>query len=197
MKAVAPVLAGLAAPLLAAAALAAPSSSANAWLHVRVEEPSHRSRVNVNLPLPVVEAVLKAAPDAIGSAQHLHLDEDGFTLGGHHHMSVADMRRIWSEVKAAGDTELVSVEEEDGHVSVARKGDLVQVRVQHDNHNEEVHVDVPVTLVDALLSNEKGIDVRAAVSELKKLRGDIVRVRDKDSTVRIWIDESNASGGGR
>jgi len=39
--------------------------------------------------------------------------------------------------------------------------------------------------------------VRAGIAELRKLRGDIVRVRDKETTVRIWIDESNTSRGGQ
>jgi len=57
---------------------------------------------------------------------------------------------------------------------------------------EEVRVEVPVSLVDALLSGEGDeVNVQAAVAELQKRRGDIVRVHDGDSNVRIWIDEQN------
>jgi hypothetical protein len=41
------------------------------------------------------------------------------------------------------------------------------------------------------------LNVRAAVAELRKLRGDVVRVNDRDSTVRIWIDEIAGSEGGK
>jgi hypothetical protein len=52
---------------------------------------------------------------------------------------------------------------------------------------------VPVSLVDAFLSGEgEEGNMEAAVAELQKRRGDIVRVKDDDSSVRIWIDEQAA-----
>jgi len=187
----------LAAPVLAAPLHSQPASSGTAWLHVRVEEGAGK-KVHVNLPLAVVEAVLEAAPEAIGPRGRVHLGHEGLTLGRGRHMSVADLRRAWSELKAAGDTEIVTVEDDDEAVRVARKGDLVQVRVQRQDEREGVHVDVPVALVDALLSAEgEGLDVRAGLAELRKLRGDVVRVHDEDATVRVWIDENAGSSGGR
>jgi hypothetical protein len=155
--------------------------------------------------MTVVEAVLKASPQII--------EEHGkVKLGGHHGMSLADMRRAWKELAAVGDAELVTVESEDENVRVARKGDLVQVFVDRkaparkaeagpekakgaakSDGPGEVRVEVPVSLVDALLSGEGDeVNIQAAVSELKKLRGDIVRVREEGSNVRIWIDDQNA-----
>jgi len=177
-----------------------------AWLHVRVEEAAKASKVHVNLPMTVVEAVLKASPQI--------LEEHGkIKIGDHHGMTLADMRRAWKELAAAGDAELVTVESEDENVRVARKGDLVLVLVDHkpgarkaeagpekagkaawkSDGPGEVRVEVPVSLVDALLSGEGDtVNIEAAVNELKKRRGDIVRVKDADSNVRIWIDEQNA-----
>jgi hypothetical protein len=55
-----------------------------------------------------------------------------------------------------------------------------------------VRVEIPVSLVDALLSGEgEEANIEAAIVELKKRRGDIVRVQDDDSHVRVWIDEQN------
>ncbi len=49
-----------------------------------------------------------------------------------------------------------------------------------------------MSLVDAFLSGEgEEGNIQAAVAELQKRRGDIVRVRDDDSNVRVWIDEQN------
>ena len=49
-----------------------------------------------------------------------------------------------------------------------------------------------MSLVDALLSGEGDeMNIQAAVAEIQKRRGDIVRVHDADSDVRIWIDEQN------
>lgn len=160
------------------------------WLHVRVEEPRREAKVSVNLPLAVVEAALKAAPERIVSDGRIH-------VGHHDHgLSLAEMRRLWKELRATGDAELVSVEEKDQTVHVARAGNLVQVRVSKagggEGGGEEVHVDVPVALVDALLSgDDETVDISAAMAEVRKLRGDVVRVKDDDSQVRIWIDEVN------
>lgn len=155
------------------------------WLHVRVEEPRREAKVSVNLPLPVVEAALKAAPEKIASGGRVH-------LGQGHGMSVSELRRLWKELRATGDAELVSVEEKDGTVRIARAGNLVQIRVAKPGGRQQVHVDLPVDLVDALLSGEgETVDLTAALSEVRKLRGDIVRINDDDSSVRIWIDEGN------
>jgi len=161
------------------------AQSGSPWLHVRVEEPQKQSRVHVNLPLPVVEAALKAAPATLASNGMIHLGPGG------KHLSLSDMRRIWSELKASGDVDLVTVEEKDQNVKVARKGDLVQVKVDREG-KEEVYVEVPVALVDALFAGEgEELNVKAALLELQKRRGDIVRVNDANSTVRVWIDEKN------
>jgi hypothetical protein len=49
-----------------------------------------------------------------------------------------------------------------------------------------------VSLVDAFLSGDGEYgNVEAAIGELRKRRGDIVKVQDDDSHVRVWIDEQN------
>lgn len=169
------------------------AAGGGAWLHVRVDEHGKASKVSVNLPLTVVEAALSAAPQKIVDQGKIKID-----LGkADHDLSLAEMRKIWQELRAAGDTEIVTVEEEDETVRVSRKGDLVLVRVSKPSQKEEVHVDVPVNLVDAVLAGDgDSVDVKSVIRELRSQRGDIVRVNDKDSAVRIWIDES-AAGQGR
>jgi hypothetical protein len=139
----------------------------------------------VNLPLSVVEAVLEATPEIIESHGKVH-------IGHHHGMKIEDVRKVWKELASVGDAELVTVEDDDETVKVWRKGDQVHVRVEKAG-KEEVRVEVPVALVDAALSGDgDSIDVRAALAELQKKRGDIVQVNDGDSVVRVWIDEQNA-----
>src|SRR5262249_55431386 len=99
-------------------------------------------------------------------------------------------RRAWNELKKTGDTEFATVEDEDQKVRVARAGDLVLVHVEKPSGREAVRVEVPVDVVDALLSGEgNDLNVRAAFAKLQGRRGDIVSVHDDDATVRIWIDE--------
>ncbi len=181
--------------LLATAAAPVAAQTAMPWLHVRVEEAKQATRVAVNLPLSVVEAVLRASPAMIEKHGRIH-------LGREHGVKLHDLRRVWKELAAVGDAELVSVESEDGNVKVQRKGDVVQIFVDQKpkagkdgkkpKGGEQVKVEVPVSLVDALLSGEGDeANIEAAVAELSKRRGDIVRVQDDDSHVRVWIDEQN------
>jgi hypothetical protein len=172
----------------------AAAQTGTAWLHVRVEEAKQASKVAVNLPMAVVEAVLKASPEMIEKHGKIHLGEE-------HGMKMADLRKAWKALAEVGDAELVTVESEDENVKVMRKGDLVQVFVDKKagtgkdgkpTKGEEVRVEVPVSLVDAFLSGEgEEGNIQAAVAELQKRRGDIVRVKDDDTNVRVWIDETN------
>jgi hypothetical protein len=201
---------GLLALALLPAAGAWAQAGNNAWLHIRVEEAQKASKVHVNLPMSVVEVALKAAPEIIEEHGKVH-------LGEHHGMKLADLRKMWKQLAAVGDAEFVTVESEDENVRVQRKGDLVLVYVDHraEAHKAkaeakgavkaeaekpakaakgpgEVRVEVPVSLVDALLSGEgEDVNIQAALAELQKRRGDIVRVHDDDANVHIWIDEQN------
>ena len=59
-----------------------------------------------------------------------------------------------------------------------------------ENAENKVEVDVPTGVVEALLgSDSEMLDVAAAIKQLAARRGDIVRVNDGKSKVRIWIDE--------
>lgn len=175
---------GFSALLLAGAPPAA--AQAKPWLHVQVEE-ARGTKVHVNVPLSLVEIALKAAPQPVFDEDHIH-------IGGRNGKSlrVSDARKMWLELKAAGDTDFVTIRDEDEAetVTVSRKGDLVQVRVEGDKKSERVMVDVPIALVDVLFSGEgEELNVHGAIQELAKRRGDVVRVEDKDDRVRIWIDE--------
>ncbi|HEX9188338.1 MAG TPA: hypothetical protein VGB87_14765 [Vicinamibacteria bacterium] len=196
------ILAGVG--LLALSVLPAAKAAAQtgtAWLHVRVEEVKQASKVSVNLPMTVVEAVLKASPEIIEKHGKVHFHDE-------HGMKMADIRKAWKALAEVGDAELVTVESEDENVRVMRKGDLVQVFVDSKakpgkegkpaRGGEEVRVEVPVSLVDAFLSGEgEEGNIQAAVAELQKRRGDIVRVKDDDSNVRVWIDEQNTQAPGK
>jgi hypothetical protein len=176
-------------------AVQAAAQTGTAWLHVRVEEAKKAEKVAVNLPMTVVEAVLKASPEMIEKHGKIHLGEE-------HGLKMADLRKAWKALAEVGDAELVTVESEEENVRGMRKGDLVQVFVDRKakadkdgkpaKGGEEVRVEVPVSLVDAFLSGEgEEGNIQAAVAELQKRRGDIVRVKDDDSNVRVWIDEQN------
>ena len=171
------------AALAASLTLAAPmwAQTAN-WLHVEVNEGgANSSKVNVNLPLSVAKVALGMAPKQFTDKAVEKLNE--------HDLSIADIRKLWAEIKNAGNAEFVTVQEVDETVRIAREGDWVRVRVDKTGENtERVRVDIPVAVVDALLSGDgESFNLLAAINELEGNTGDIVNVEDGDETVRVWI----------
>jgi hypothetical protein len=159
------------------------------WIHIRVTEHDGKgAKVNVNLPLSVVQVAIDAAPDKIISNGRIRIDHYG-----HHDLSIADLRRMWQELRDSGEAQFVEVEDENEKVSVYREGDLIRIEVQDfddEPEQETVNVKIPISVVDALFSGDgEELNIRDALDLLKDQRGDIVRVEGGDADVRIWIDE--------
>ena len=73
-------------------------------------------------------------------------------------------------------------------VRIAREGETVLVTT---GGATDVRVEIPVPVVDALLSGDGDtLNVAAAVQALSSLRGDVVRVVEVGSNIRVWVDES-------
>jgi len=142
--------------------------------------------VRVNVPLSAAEPMLALVPHRILSDGQLSL------AGRDVPLNVGAMRDLWRALTEVGDTEFVTVDGEDETVRVARVGDQITVRVEDrdEEGSETVDVQLPIVVVDALLSGDGDtLDVRAAVERLGELRGDIVRVSEEERQIRIWIDE--------
>lgn len=175
--------------LAIAAVLAVPAAlhaqEEASWIHVRVDE-EDGAKVRINLPISMVDVALETARKEGLDDAHMHWK-------GHGDMSIQDLRRMWQEMRDAGDAEFVNVQDGDEHVRVFRKGDRVYVQVDEEG-DEKVRIEMPTEVADALLSGEgETLDVRAAVDKLAR-RGahELVRVRDGAETVRIWVDNRNS-----
>ncbi len=154
------------------------------WIHVEISGDSGAD-VNLNLPLAAVTAMLALAPETIV--------QDGQLQLGDSEVSVSAIREMWRELRAAGDVEFVTIQQDDQDVRIARQGDMILVNVtdRDGNGDEEVRVEIPVPVVDALLSGDGDtLNIRAAADELSTLRGELVRVIESDNNIRVWIDES-------
>lgn len=174
--------------LLVALALlvAMPVFAQTPWIHVEVDETGEDdTRVRVNLPLSVVQVALEAAPDRIISNGEIHLRHVDTDL------DIESLRKMWAELREAGDAEFVTVEEENKTIRVRREGGFIRLTIDDraDGEPEQVHVDIPVSVVDALFSGDgETLNIKDALAELSKERGDIVRVDNGETRVRIWID---------
>ena len=107
-------------------------------------------------------------------------------------MPVAVIRGMWQELRNVGDAEFATIQHEGNNVRIAREGETILVRVSsEDDDDEDVRVEIPVAVVDALLSGDGDIlNIRAAIQKLSTMRGEMVRVIEANNNIRVWIDES-------
>ena len=171
-------------PALSIAALLVCSTPAVAqgapWIHVEVQEDD--SQTHVNVPLALAELVVGVVPDRLIGKVTRELAKEGIAL--------TDVRKMWTALREVGDAEFVTVDSNDESVRVGREGELLVVSVEKDDGDETVQIEMPIDVVDALLSGDDDIlNLPAALERLRDRRGDIVNVADGDETVRIWIDE--------
>ncbi len=154
------------------------------WLHVQVESQGDEGeRMALNLPLRAIGAVMAMAPEEI-------ITSDGrLTVAEEHGVSVSDIRTMWQEFMVVGDTEFVAIEHDDRTVRIARAGERIEIRVEGEDEN--VRVDLPIVVVDALLSGEGDtLNIAAAIDQLGGLRGDIILVTEEERQIRVWVDET-------
>ena len=80
------------------------------WFHVEVKEnKTEPEYVKVNLPMSMVDVALNVIKDKKFNKGHFKLPTD--------EVSIADMRKIWSELRKAGNAEFVTVEQKNETVT--------------------------------------------------------------------------------
>lgn len=145
-----------------------------------------RANVSINVPLSAVEPLLSLVPHSI-------LSDGLLDVAGHDvPVNIGAMRSLWRAVADVGDAEFLTVEAGDETVRVARTGDQIHVQMEEceEDGGETVEIQLPVVVIDALLSGDgETFNVPAAVERLSELRGDIVRVTGGEHQMRIWVDE--------
>jgi hypothetical protein len=185
------------------------SAKADRWLHVRVISTDGKGEtVRVNVPLELAEKVLPAV-----NHDRLHNGKVKIDCA---HMDDVDLHALVDAIHSSKDGEYVSVQGTDNDVRVAKQGGYLLVHVldhgyrgkhgmkeEHDgktaNSNSkeknEVEVKVPMKVIDALFSAGKDeLDLVAALHALSAA-GDteLVSVKDRDNTVRVWLDSKNVT----
>jgi len=184
---------GLSTPVHAATATT--GASGDLWIHIRVhdDKDARGSKVAINLPVSVVEGMAGALPTASGGSGGGRLRFDDAEV------SVADLRRIWRELRRHPEATFLTIDEADSKVRVARQGAYLVVQAEkRRGRSEDMRVRIPVTVVEALLSAPgEQLDLNAALRALARHgEGELVTVTGDDETVRIWVDRS-AQGAAR
>jgi hypothetical protein len=164
---------------------AAPDGTAR-WVHVRIEE-ADSTKASINLPVSMVDAALQSRGENGFDAGDLELGPGG-------DLGVDDLRRMWREARGAGDADFVDVRDGDEHVRVYKRDGRLHVKVDEDG-TEKVRIDLPASVVDALLGGEgQRLDFQAAARALGDAgQQEVVRIDDGASRVRIWVDDRSGS----
>jgi hypothetical protein len=180
----------------AAPAKPAPSTSSAAaekgerWLHVRVISTDGRGEtVRVNVPLELAEKVLPAV-----NHDRLH---NGKVRIDRSKMNDVDLRALMEAIRTAKEGEYVTVQSDDNDVRVAKEGNHLTIHVLDKSASKkaQVEVQVPMKVIDALLSAGKDeLDLVAALQALGA-QGDteLVSVKDSENTVKVWLDSKNVA----
>ncbi len=162
------------------------------WIHVRVTEDEGTS-VNVNLPMSLISVAMELAQKHAFDGDMDFGDEfDGHVRFGHgNDFEVEDVRRMWAELRDAGDADYVQVEDGDENVNIYRRDDTVYIEVDEDGE-DKIRLQVPFSVVDVLLEGDGDeINLVGALEEMASANnGEILQVNDGETTVRIWIDDN-------
>jgi len=179
--------------------------SKDRWLHVRViSSDGNGETVRVNVPLELAEKVLPAV-----NHDRLH---DGKVRIDDSRVNDVDLRAIVDAVRTTKDGEFVTVQKDDCDVRVAKQNNNLIVHVVEkclhgkcgDEKGEhakatgektQVEIKIPMKVIDALFSAGKDeLDLVAALRALSA-QGDqeLVSVKDRENTVRVWLDSKNVT----
>lgn len=165
-------------------------SSGDRWLHVRVTNADNKEEtVRVNVPLELAEKVLPTINK--DRLQHGRVKVEDIDCHG------VDIHALIDAIRTSKDGEFVTVQNKDEDVRVAKQNGYLHVHVfdKREPKKEQVEVKVPMKVVDALFSGGKDeLDLVAGLRALSA-QGDteLVTVKDKENTVRVWLDSKNAS----
>lgn len=163
-------------------------SAGERWLHVRIQESGYDDdSISINVPLRMVEAL-------VPKIETRELRHGRFRWNGDRPYDGIDLHELLLAVRDAPDSEFVTLRSRDESVRVAKENGLLLIHVD-ENHGDRVRVRVPIEVIEAMLDGNRGeLDLVAGLRALAEHDiGDLVVVEsDDNSTVRIWIDTTEA-----
>jgi len=178
------ILAALA--LLVALPMAAHAANQDLWIHVKVhEEGGDNTHVTVNLPVSFLQGVLPL----IENSGEFHTDGARIEIEDSD-ISIDDLRRVLQSLKDSPDATFAEVQTDTEKIVFYKQGDFLRVETEESQDGTEVTAHFPISVLDALLSAPgQQLDLQAAIEALAAQGpGELVTVRDGETSVRVWID---------
>lgn len=155
-------------------------------VRLRVEIDDARSgepRLQLNVPLNSLEEI----SDILGEELDLDLD-----LGKAMEAAEGiDLREIYRAFRDEDLTDLLEINDKDGEsVRVWKDADAFRVEVRESGWADPtVRIQLPLSVLDALLLSGDAPDLRAAVQELRALAPlTLVEADQEDERIRIWLE---------
>ena len=154
----------------------------NSTLHIRVQE-GELERLSLNLPVSVISAVLPLVEDKVR-----HLTGENIEMGGQD-FGIAELREIWNALKADGSYELANIQTGEENIRILLDENSLFIDTDEAS-KEQIHVRIPVQVVDALLSGTGDeLNLSEALETLASIgESDLIEVQASDAHVRVWID---------
>ena len=151
-------------------------------LHIRVQE-GELERVSLNFPVSVISAVLPLVEGSFGHLKGQHIEMGGQDFG------IAELRKIWNALKANGSYELANIQTGEENIRILLDENSLLIDTDEAS-KEQIHVRIPVQVVDALLSGTGDeLNLSGALETLASIgESDLVEIQASDSHVRVWID---------
>lgn len=182
------ILATAAAAVAVTALTAGPAAAADTdglWFHLKVHEGKQDAHVVINLPLSMVEksAGFLRSKGENGSGRIRFNDTE---------MTKAELQDMWNDLRRQRDTTFLSVQETDGRVKMAKRGNYLLIQAtETGGRRENVEIKIPVAVVDGLLSGPgEELNIAAGLQALVRAgEGEIMTVTGDDETVRMWVDD--------
>jgi hypothetical protein len=160
------------------------------WLHVRViSTDGGGETVRINVPLELAEKVLPAVNHDRLHNGKLRIDSSD--------VNDVDLHAVMDAVRTAKPGEYVTVQCNANDVRVAKEGNhlIIHALDKGGSKKSQVEVQVPMKVIDALLSAGKDeLDLVAALHALGA-QGDteLVSVKDSENTLKVWLDSKNVA----
>lgn len=173
--------------LLSLALAAGPAFAADdLWFHVKVREKGG-DNANVTLNIPV--SFLQSLMPMVAKQADLH---GGRIAIEDKDVSTEDLRRVLTALKDSPDATFAEVETDNEKVIFYKQGDYLRAETREGKGGAEVNARFPISVLSALLSgNGNELNLQAALDALVEHGpGDLVTIRDGETSVRVWIDRN-------
>ncbi|MCA9754249.1 MAG: hypothetical protein KDA27_00495 [Candidatus Eisenbacteria bacterium] len=176
--------------LVLALALLTPTLAAakGAWIHVRIlGDDDDGDRVSVNMPVQTIATMLPMIESE--DLRDGRIRVDGKEIDGD------DLRALWKSIRESEDGVYLNMETKDESVRVAKQGHLLKIECADEAEGDQVDIQIPIAVVNALLSGEEDeLDLLAGLAALEEHGDEIeVTVNDDRTAIRIWIDDDPGS----